>query len=169
MNTKSVVFGVVALIVIVGAVSIFMNNSRAATSPVPAPIVQTSQEARSQTLATTSTIMATSTAPLMQSTSQPFTQYKYFSKAHEIFPTLAVDTKKAMGAFTYKQENLGDNIYRITLVNNAEGYNGQSVTVTSGQSVYFIEPALGDDGASEDSITTDDSLVAVDAQGSILK
>ncbi len=105
----------------------------------------------------------------MQSTGMLFTQYKNYAKAHEVFPTLGTDTKKAMGAFSYTQENLGNNTYRITLTNSAEDYQGQSVVVGEGQSVYFIEPSAGDDSASEDSITTDDSLVAVDAQGYILQ
>ena len=98
-----------------------------------------------------------------------FTQYKNYSKAHEIFPVLAADTKKALGAFSYTEVSLGNNTYRFTLTNGAEGYKGQSVVVTAGQSVYFIEPAAGDDSASEDSITTDDSLVAVNAQGYVLQ
>ncbi len=50
-----------------------------------------------------------------------------------------------------------------------DGYQGQSVVVSSGQYMYFIESSTGDDSVSEDSITTDDSLVAVDAQGYVLK
>jgi len=153
---KKIVLGIIAVLVIVGAVSLYLNNSNVTTPP-------------STTQTTTQTQATVSTVPLMQSTAEQFSQYKYFTKAHEIFPTLAADTTKALGAFSYSKEDLGNNVYRFTLTNSAEGYKGQSVVVGAGQSVYFIEPATGDDSATEDSITTDDILMAVDAQGNILK
>lgn len=163
MNKKVVVTGVLAVIVVAGGVSLFMNNSGTPASGAPVVAAQTQQPANVVPVAPSSTV------PLMQSTGSPFSQYKYFSKSHEVYPTLATGTVKAMGAFSYTKEDLGNNIYKFTLTNNAEGYSGQSVIVGAGQSVYFIEPSMGDDSATEDSITTDDSLVAVDAQGNILK
>ena len=74
-----------------------------------------------------------------------------------------------MGAFGYTTEDLGNNTYRITLTNNAEGYVGQSVVVSGDQAVYFIELSGRDDTDTEDSGTADDFLLAVDAQGNILK
>ena len=163
MNKKTVVIGIIVIIVIVGAASLLMNNSGTTVNTAPAVTTQT------QATSTPSPVSSSSTVPLMQSTTALFTQYKNYSKAHENFPTLATSTKQAMGAFSYTETNLGNGTYKITLTNNAEDYSGQSVTVTTGQSVYFIEPSTGDDSASEDSITTDDSLVAVDAQGYILQ
>jgi hypothetical protein len=113
-------------------------------------------------------ISASSTA-LMQSTGTLLSQSQYASKVHEVFPTLGADTKKTMGAFGYTTEDLGNNLYRITLTNNAEGYQGQSVVVSSGQSVYFVELSARDDTDTEDAGTADDFLLAVDAQGNILK
>ena len=164
MNKNAIVIGIIGIIVIIGAASLLMNKPSTAVNTAPAAVVQTQA-----TSSTPSPTTSSSTVPLMQSTTALFTQYKNYSKAHEVFPTLATSTKQAMGAFSYTQENLGNNTYRITLTNNAEDYSGQSVVVTSGQAVYFIEPSTGDDSASEDSITTDDSLVAVDAQGYILQ
>lgn len=154
------VLGVIGVLAVIGVAVMFMKNSGSAIS--------TASVAMSQTQ-TTSTVVASSTVPLMQNSGALFSQYKYFSKAHEIFPTLATGTVKALGAFSYTKEDLGNNVYRFTLTNNAEGYQGQSVVISGNQSVYFIEPSTGDDSATEDSITTDDSLVAVDAQGHILK
>ena len=164
MNKKIIVIGIIGILVIVGGITLFINNSSTAVSTTaPAAVNQ------APTTPNPSTVAASSTVSLMISTGALFSQYKYFSKSHEIFPTLAADTVKALGAFGYSKEDLGNNVYRFTLTNNAEGYQGQSVVVSGDQSVYFIEPSTRDDSATEDSITTDDSLVAVDAQGHILK
>lgn len=162
MNKKMIVAGIIGILVVIGVVSLLKNNSGSTTNP-------TAAASQGQTVSLQSPTSASSTVPLMQSTGAPFSQYKYVSKAHEIFPTLGADTKATMGAFSYTKEDLGNNVYRFTLTNNAEGYTGQSVVVSGGQFVYFIEPSKGDDSASEDSITTDDFMVAVDAQGNILK
>lgn len=154
MNKKIIIVGVIVVLVIIGALSL-LNNSSTTTNNTPAVTGQTQ--------------VASSTVSLMQSTRTLFSQDKYFTKAHEIFPTLAADTTKTLGAFSYTKESLGNNVYKITLTNNVEGYKGQSVTVGAGQSVYFIEASSGDDSATEDSGTRDDTLVAVDAQGYELK
>ncbi len=166
MNKKTIVMGVIAVLVVVAGVSLYINNPGTSTGTARVAVTQTQATANPLPAAAAS---AVSSVPLMQSTGQQFSQYKYFTKAHEIYPALAADTKTALGAFSYSKQDLGGGVYKFTLTNDAEGYKGQSVTVGPGQSVYFIEPATGDDSASEDSITTDDSLVAVDAQGSILK
>ncbi len=158
MNTKTIVWIIIVILVIIGGISLY--NNTAATAPT-APVATITPSAAT---ATTS-----SAASPMQSTGTPFAQYQYYSKAHEIYPTLGADTKKALGAFSYKQEDLGNGEYKFTLTNNTEGYQGSSVTVVAGQSVYFIERSSGDDTAAEDSVTTDDFLVAVDAQGNLLK
>ncbi len=163
MNKKTIVLGIIVVLVVIAGVSLYMNNSN--TPPSTAPVAAT-QTANPVPVAASG---STPTVPLMQSTGQQFSQYKYFSKAHEVYPALAADTKAALGAFSYSQQDLGGGTYKFTLTNNAEGYKGQSVTVGPGQSVYFIEPSTGDDSATEDSITTDDILMAVDAQGNILK
>ena len=162
MNKNIVVLVIIGIVIVVVGVSLFINSRGTSVSAT----VATSQL---QSAPNPTPVVASSTVPLMQSTSALFSQYKYFSKSHEIYPTLAADTVKALGAFSYTKEDLGNNTYRFTLTNNAEGYQGQSVVISGDQSVYFIEPSLGDDSATEDSITTDDSLVAVDAQGYILK
>jgi hypothetical protein len=160
MNKKTVLLIIIGIVVLVGVVSLIMNNQGSATSPAPVQTVTTPG---------TSTTAASSSVPLMQSTTQLFSQYQYFSKAHEIFPTLAADTVKTMGAFSFTKEDLGGNVYRFTLTNSNEGYQGQSVVVSGDQSVYFIERSSGDDSDTEDSSTQDDFLVAVDAQGYILQ
>ena len=163
MNKKIIVGAIIIVLIGVAAVSLFRNNSIATVNTAPTAVSQT------PTVPQPTPVAVSNAVPLMQSTGAQFSQYKYYSKAHEIFPTLATDTKKALGAFSYSKETLGNNEYRFTLTNDAEGYKGQSVVVSGDQSVYFIEPSRGDDSATEDSITTDDSLVAVDAQGNILK
>ncbi|HAO64705.1 TPA: hypothetical protein DCQ44_01855 [Candidatus Taylorbacteria bacterium] len=169
MNKKIIVGVVIVLIVVIAGV-VFYSSSSSSTLTTTPPVVLPDQTVPivSDT-ASTSQVLASSTVSNKQSSGDLFSKYKYFSKAHEIFPVLAADTKKALGAFSYTKTDLGNNVYKFTLVNNAEGYKGQSVVVSSDQSVYFIEPALGDDSTSEDSVTTDDLLVAVDAQGNILK
>ena len=166
MNKKTIVLGIIVVVVVIAGASLYINNSGSSAATTPVAVTQTQAVANPVPVSASSTA---STVPLMQSTGQQFSQYKYFSKAHEVYPTLAADTKTALGAFSYSKQDLGGGVYKFTLTNNAEGYKGQSVTVGPGQSVYFIEPATGDDSATEDSITTDDSLVAVDAQGNILK
>ena len=163
MNKKIITAGLIVILVVIGAISLFMNNRGTTTNIAPAVVSQT------QTTSTTPPAPASSTVPLMQNTGALFSQYQYLNKAHEIFPTLAADTKAALGAFSYTKENLGNNTYRFTLTNNTEGYKGQSVVISGDQSAYFIERSSGDDSDSEDSVTADDFLVAVDAQGYILK
>ena len=163
MNKKIMIVGVVGVLAGIGVIAFFINRNQTTVSTVSTAVGQ------NQTASVASSASNTNTVPLMQSTGALFSQYKYFSKAHEVFSTLAADTKTAMGAFSYTKTDLGNGTYQITLTNNAEDYKGQSVFVGAGQSVYFIEPFKSDDSASEDSITTDDSLVVVDAQGYILK
>ncbi len=161
MNIKIVGAGVIGVIAIVGVVS--MLHSRGIASTMTAALTE------AQTTNNQSPISASSTASLMQSTGALFSQYRYVSKAYEIFPTLGTSTVKMMGAFGYTKEVLGNNMYRITLTNNAGGYQGESVIVSGDQSVYFIELARRDDSISGDAFPKDDTLIAVDAQGYILQ
>jgi len=164
MNKKLIVAVVIGILIIIGIISLFVNKSGLMVSTLSTvPVISTS------TVPSLMPVSVSNTVPLMQSTGLLFSQYKYFSKAHEIFPILGSDTKNALGAFSYTKENIANNIFRFTITNNAEGYKGQSVIVSSDQFVYFIEPSMKDDSTSEDSITTDDILMAVDAQGNILK
>ena len=168
MNKTTIVIGLIAVLVIIGGVSFYLNRQSATTANTQVAAVQDSSTGSVTTTVTTSTT-TTSGVPLMQSTGQPFAQYAYVSSAHEIFPTPAADATKALGAFSFSKTDLGGGAFRITLTNSNEGYKGQSVVVGSGQTVYFIERSTGDDSDAEDSVTTDDILVAVDAQGNILK
>ena len=160
MNMKTIIAGVIGVLVIAGGVSV-LNHGTASTPPAAA--------AAAPVVSNAAPVSASSTVPLMQSTGALFSQYQNASKAHEIFPTPSADIVQTMGAFGYTKESLGNNIYRITLTNSAEGYVGQSVVVSGDQSVYFVELSARDDTASEDSFTKDDFLMAVDAQGNILK
>ena len=156
MNAKTITVGIVGVLVIAGGIALFKTSGH--DEDIPTTIAPNP-----------SPVSASSTVSLMQSTGAPFAQYQYASKAHEIFPTLGADTVKTMGAFGYTTEDLGNNTYRITLTNNAEGYVGQSVVVSGDQAVYFIELSGRDDTDTDDSGTADDFLLAVDAQGNILK
>jgi len=168
MNKKIAGIGGILVIIIIGAAYLANNAAAPAGGAVSASAEET-QESAAPTPVVASASSTTSAVPLMQSTGELFSQYKYASKAHELYPTLAADAKAALGAFSYTKEDLGNSMYRFTLTNDAEGYQGKSVVVGAGQSVYFIEPSTRDDSASEDSATTDDLLVAVDAQGYVLK
>lgn len=167
MNKKTLVLSALVIVVIIGIVSVVANNSSTTVTTQPSAAIHVPSQSAPSAAATVTA--SSSSVPLMQSTGVAFASYKYYNKAHQVFPALASDTIKAMGAFSYTKTDLGNNTYRITLVNGAEGFQGQSVTVSGDQSVYFIEPSLGDDSASEDSVITDDFLVAVDVQGNILK
>lgn len=144
---------IIAVLVLIGAVWFFKGSGMPASNGSPAAETATSSAAM----------------PSTGSTSEAFSAYQYAANAHQIFPTLAADTKKAMGAFGYTKEDLGNNTFRITLTNSKAGFVGQSVTVTGDQSVYFIERSSGDDTDTEDSYTADDFLIAVDASGNIVK
>ena len=149
MNKKVLVWGVIAVVVVIAGVSFDMNSSTdTVNSSSTARVVATAQSA----------------SPAML-----FSQYPYANKSFEVFPTPVATAAKALGAFSITKTSLGNNTFKVTLANSAEGSVQQSVTVTGDQKVYFIERSSGDDSASEDSVTTDDMLVAVDAQGNILK
>lgn len=115
-------------------------------------------------------LLASSTAPTsVQGTGQLFAQSSDAPYAHELYPTVATDAAASLGAFSYHVTDLGNGTHAVTIDNNTEGYTPQSVTVTTGQSVYFIERSPRDDTNQEDSGTRDDYLVAVDANGYVLQ
>jgi hypothetical protein len=170
MKKSYIVVAIIVLVLIIGAISLYSKVSTTQVASVPAVTTTApSSNTASQTTTTTTVTSATLPYPLMQSTGQQFAQSTDAPQSHEIYPVLASDTVKTMGAFSYKTTDLGSNEYKITLLNSSEGYTAQSVIVTTGQKVYFYEKATGDDSASEDSVTTDDKLIAVDASGNILK
>lgn len=164
MNKTLLVFGLIGILAIAGAIA-FLTNTGATTVVNTTPAAVSAAQVTPPAQATTSS----GTAPQIQSTGQLFSQYQYASKAHELYPTPAADAKTALGAFSYTKTNIGGGSYRFTLTNSAEGFKGQSVVVGPGQTLYFIEPSRGDDSGTEDSITTDDFFVVVDAEGHILK
>ena len=165
MNKKVLVLGIIAVVVIIAGVSFYMNSSTGVTNPAPTgPAVPGTQP-----VSPTTTSNASTAKSAMTSTGQLFSQYPYANKSFEVFPTSVATAAKALGAFSITQTSLGNNTYKVILANSAEGSVQQSVTVTGDQKVYFIERSSGDDSATEDSVTTDDILVAVDAQGTILK
>ena len=166
---KAIIYVVVLVVAVIGIYYIINNNPSNGTSVNTSLVLNNSQQAPKTSTAVIPGSTSPGTVPLMQSSGILFSQYKYYKKAYEIFPTKNPDAQKALGAFTYTKKTLGTNVYQFALTNNAEGYKGKSVVVSGDQTVYFIEPALGDDSISEDSFTTDDILIAVDAQGYILK
>lgn len=163
MNNNTLIITVIVILVVIGGIWLFGSGSA-----MPQQSAQTEATSSSET-ATSSTAAASSSA-LMQSTGEPFSKYAYIKSAHQVFPKESADLKKTMGPFGYTKEDLGNNTFRITpTLTNRQGYVGQSVTVTGDQSVYFIERSPADDTDTEDSFTTDDFLIAVDANGNILK
>jgi hypothetical protein len=155
---RNIIIIAVVLIVIVAAYALWNQNTAPAAAPATSP-------APTQTTATNTT----SGAPLMQSTGVAFSSSPDYARSHEVYPTMASDAKQALSAFSITTKDLGSGATQVTLTNGAEGYQGQSVVVGPGQSVYFIEKSTGDDSDTEDSSTRDDYLLAVDAQGNMLK
>ncbi|MDE2030752.1 MAG: hypothetical protein KGI58_00630 [Patescibacteria group bacterium] len=164
MNKKIIIGSVLGIIIII----LFINH-RSKVNTTPTPAVATTTQASTNPQVASSSASSSSVPPLMQSTNQLFSKYKYKAQSYELFPLLSPNAKKALGAFTYTKTDLGNDMYKFTLVNKAEGYKGQSVTVSGDQFVYFVEPSKADDSVYEDSVTTDDVLIAVDAQDYILK
>jgi hypothetical protein len=183
MDKKIILVAGLVLLVVFGGAYFYMNTKSTAPASVAEVVTPVTQPTPStppiEAVATTSaeaipevattTVKASSSVSLMVSTNNAFAQYQYASKAHEIFPVTATDLKTTMGAFSFSKVMIAPNVYKITLTNSAEGYKGQSVTVSSDQKVYFIERSTADDAPHEDSATADDMFIAVDAQGNILK
>ena len=155
---------IVVFVLVIIAIAVYVMVTRSASSTAPAPAA-TTNVAPAQSASSSLPAGVT----LMQSTGVPFASSADYASSHELYPIEAADAKVALGAFSFTTKDLGGGVTQVTLTNGTEGYQGQSVVVGQGQSVYFIEKSTRDDSPTEDSGTKDDYLVAVDAQGTILQ
>jgi hypothetical protein len=61
----------------------------------------------------------------------------------------------------------GTTTYNLIALNSE--YQNQSYTLQSGQSLYFIERSMGDDGNGSENFLGDDHAVIVDSSGYIIQ
>ena len=83
--------------------------------------------------------------------------------------SLSADAKKATAGFNITRKSLADGSVNISLTANKAGYVSQSFIVKPGQTLYFIELAMGDDSATGDNDyrLSDDMGVLVNANGTV--
>lgn len=174
---KYIISGIVGLLVVVGIFQLF-NSSGSSGAIKPADNQQAAQVSANvgsdfattagQSSSTTPT--STTAANLMKGTGQLFTSSPDYAYAYRIFPTMVSDqAKQALDGFDMKTENLGNNIFRVTLTATNRNYKSQTLTVSGDQKIYFVETSFGDDAPGQDYELRDDYAVAVNAQGYILQ
>lgn len=182
---KYIISGIIGLLAIVGIFKLFSSSGGGVvTAQQPADNLQTAQVSGNvggsdfnTTAGPASTTAPAATAPssatgaqLMKSTGQLFTSSPDYAYAYRIFPTMVSDqAKQALDGFDMKTEDLGNNIFRVTLNAKNSSYKTQALTVSGDQKIYFVETSWGDDEPSADYALRDDYAVAVDAQGYILQ
>lgn len=100
---------------------------------------------------------------------QPFSSSPYYQNAYLISgnTTLSASGQAATSDFSLAVNDLGNGtaVYTLVFVDTGAEYN---VTLTSGQSLYYIDSNLGDDSPTADSFHLDDGYVVVDANGYIV-
>lgn len=187
---KYIIGGIVGLLAVVGIFKLFSSSGGGTVAPAQTADSQqaaqvsanvggsdfkatagpASTTAPTTQPATTPTPSSTADAQLMKSTGQLFTSSQDYSYAYRIFPTFVSDqAKQAIDGFDMKTENLGNNLFRITLTAKNSSYKSQILTVSGDQKIYFIETSWGDDEPTADYALHDDYAVAVDSQGYILQ
>lgn len=151
----------ILIVVIIGAVILYYHNAPSSTAPAyQAPSTAVSVPATT----------ATTTIQLMTATTQLFASSADYSKSYKIFPgALSSQATTALSGFALSTTDLGNGVTQVNLTAKESQYHSQSFVVGPGQSVYFIEKSLGDDGNDSDANYGDDYGVAVDANGYILQ
>ncbi len=78
-------------------------------------------------------------------------------------------TQQALNGFSVDKKTLADGSLQITLNAQNTEYQTHTYVVKPGESLYFIERSLGDDGGNKDINIHDDQAVVVDGQGYIVQ
>lgn len=82
--------------------------------------------------------------------------------------TLSAEASTALTGFDLTRTAQGDGRVMITLKAKTPRYADQSYSVKPGQKLYFIETSGADDRGTQDNNLSDDTAVAVDANGFII-
>jgi len=77
--------------------------------------------------------------------------------------------KTATSGFNIQKTSNPDGTTTISLTSSNPEYKDQSYTLQSGEQLYFIERALGDDSGNQEGNLGDDMAIVVDAQGYIVR
>ncbi len=165
-NKLLIIVGIVIVLAIAGIYNMYFKNNSITvnnSNPGTAAVVTDNSNAVNN-----NSVVKDSQS--MKSTGNLFADSPAYKHAYQIFPgQLSSDAQTALAGFDMKTENLGNNSYRITLVAKAHDYKDQSVVISDGQKLYFVETSWGDDEANQDYAYRDDYTVVVDTNGYILK
>ncbi len=150
-----IIAGVVVVAIIVAAIIIFSGHPQAPSGNAIAPTNQGNAP------------MQPASATGQKLSDSPYANYAYLISSDP----LSSDARTALTGFKLSKAQNSDGSTTYTLTALKQGYQNQTYTVKSGQSLYFIERSLGDDNADtdEDNFLADDMAVVVDSNGVIVE
>jgi hypothetical protein len=95
----------------------------------------------------------------------PYANYAYLIST----TPLSSDAQQAISGFSINEQTNSDGTTTLNLIALNPEYQNQSYTLKSGQSLYFIERSLGDDGNGAENFLGDDHAIIVDSNGYIVQ
>jgi hypothetical protein len=115
--------------------------------------------------ATSNAIVSGNNSGMQKLSDSPYASYAYLISTD----TLSLDTKQAISGFQINKVMNSDGTTTYNLIALNSEYQNQSYTLQSGQSLYFIERSMGDDGNGSENFLGDDHAVIVDSSGYIIQ
>jgi len=95
----------------------------------------------------------------------PYANYAYLISSD----SLSSEAQQAISGFNINKQTNSDGTTTINLVALNPEYQNQSYTLQPGQSLYFIERSMGDDGNGSETFLGDDHAIVVDSNGYIIQ
>ncbi len=160
LNKKLILIVVIALMLaVIGFEKVFFSGP---------PAIVALQSGTPSTVATS--VSTVSAYAVMQPTSQLFIDFRNYSRAYEVWPTFSsARAQQALNGFDLQAQDLGNNIYKVSIVPKIQNHKTQTFIVMGDSKIYFIETSFGDDTTDQDYVYSDDYAVAVNAAGYVLQ
>lgn len=95
----------------------------------------------------------------------PYANYAYLISSDP----LSADAQQAISGFNINKQTNSDGTTTINLIALNPEYQNQTYTLQPGQSLYFIERSMGDDGNGTENFLGDDHAIIVDSNGYIIQ
>jgi hypothetical protein len=102
---------------------------------------------------------------MMKLSDSPYADYAYLISGDQLSP----ETQQAISGFSINKQANSDGTTTVNLIALNPEYQNQSYTIKSGQSLYFIEKSMGDDGNGAENFLGDDHAIVVDSSGYIVQ
>lgn len=109
-------------------------------------------------------VSSASTSNETKLSESPYANYAYLISSYP----LSSEAQQAISGFNINKQANSDGTTTINLVALNPEYQNQSYTLQQGQSLYFIERSMGDDGDGSENFLGDDHAIIVDSNGYIV-